>query len=129
MGSIWISILVFIVFAIAGVLVVTKKKHGGTDGASVSQVTATLIQLTPQGQRVKDTHQDWANDICNAVAEKVVVLGMTGDQVIETVGRPFNISNKMNEYQTREEWIMQDRKDPDRYFFDNGVVIAIQLSK
>ncbi|MDD2319132.1 MAG: hypothetical protein PHO83_03675 [Geobacteraceae bacterium] len=85
------------------------------------------VTLTPKGQKIKQKHPSWANDICNMVAKKEIRIGMTAGQVRAAWGKPYRINTSTGSYGEHEQWVMSEYGS-DYCYFKNGILTSIQQS-
>lgn len=124
-------LLVFFAIAVFGVVKASINQQKAS--APASSVTESGVPeigfLTPKGKILKAKHPAWADDACNAIAEKKIFIGMTRDQVIAAWGKPHKINTTTTASHNHEQWVMHDSIDSSYLYFDDGVLRSMQQSK
>ena len=85
-------------------------------------------ELSEKGKSVKTKHPEWKNDVCNAVAEKKVFIGMNDHQAIAAWGPPHKVNTSTGSYGRHEQWVMHEFGG-DYLYFQNGILTSMQQSK
>jgi hypothetical protein len=70
-------------------------------------------------------HADWDMNTCQTMDEKEVTIGMTGEQVRLSVGKPNAINTTMTTGHQHEQWVY----GRDYIYLENGVVRSMQSSR
>jgi hypothetical protein len=71
------------------------------------------------------THSDWDMDTCQAIDQKDVVIGMTGEQVRLSIGKPNRINATVFSGHQHEQWVY----GRDYVNLENDVVRSVQTSR
>jgi hypothetical protein len=82
------------------------------------------LMKTPFGRcRVK--HPDWSFEVCSAVSDHKILIGMTEEQVVEGWGRPDHVNTTTRSNGESRQWVMPWGA---YLYFDNGVLRSIHQS-
>lgn len=81
--------------------------------------------LTEAGKAVKAAHADWPNNVCNLVAKRQVIEGMTREQVQAAWGRPSRTSREEGAGSSLETWLYAWKDGSTRCVFGNDKVISL----
>ena len=98
--------------------------------APASPTAATSAQqlsrevLTEKGAKVKAKHQAWPDTICNAVANREIIMGMIPAMVVESLGKPDAINKSVGSWGVKEQWVY--RKYNSYLYFKNDVLASWQ---
>jgi endogenous inhibitor of DNA gyrase (YacG/DUF329 family) len=114
----WIVASIFIIFMI-GLAMSTVNTTTKEDKAQTEPLT------TEYAKTIKKEHPDWLNQVCNAIGNKEVQIGMTPEQTISSWGKPERVNETTGTWGTREQWVYHDRY----LYFDNGVLKSFQASR
>lgn len=125
MAALWLIGLIVLLFGYT-----CSHMDSSTTASSVQAPAAPQeVALTEKGKKVKQKHSSWSNDICNTVAEKKIMVGMTTDQVRSAWGKPYRINTSTGSYGEHEQWVMSDGIGSDYVYFENGIMTSLQQSK
>lgn len=80
--------------------------------------------LTEKGKAVKAKHPAWTNTICNAVANREIVMGMIPGMVVASLGKPDAINKSVGSWGVKEQWVY--RKYDSYLYFKNDVLASWQ---
>lgn len=78
--------------------------------------------LSKAGSNVKAKHPEWANTVCNAVAEHKIQAGMNEEQVAQSWGWPYMVNKISANGKIIEEWVMTNKDRSERLYFHNGLL-------
>lgn len=78
-------------------------------------------QVSPAG-KICAQHPDWSKDICQAIAEDKVRVGMNAEQATAGWGKPQDINRTTNSYGVSEQWVYGSGS---YLYFDDGVLTSI----
>lgn len=87
-----------------------------------------VSNLIAGGKEIKNAHPTWPDNICNAIAQEVLLIGMTEDQVIASWNRPYQINTTKGSFGIHEQWVMSAHIPTDYLYFENGILTSIQES-
>lgn len=81
---------------------------------------------TPQSRELYvENHPDLEPRIEDAILRGAAVIGMTEEQVIASLGRPYEINRTVGEWGVHEQWIYSRYYGPYLYFED-GILTSWQ---
>ena len=118
--------LVFFIIVVFGAIMASLEEKPSKSSPSPARQETTL---TAVGQAIKNTHPFWSNNICNAIGEKKIFIGMTKDQVVAAWGKPYKINTTTGSYGTHEQWVMHDSINSSYIYFENDILTTIQQSQ
>ncbi len=87
---------------------------------------ATIAKKNAEQEKVGKVcaeHPGWERDICGAVANKKVRIGMTQEQVVAAWGRPTDINKTISSGSVEEQWVYGLGS---YLYFGNGILRTIQ---
>jgi len=90
---------------------------------------STIIPLNEGAKKIKEEYPHWSDDVCNAVAEKEIIVGMTREQVLATGSNPVQIIEIFHMQGKREQWVMEIGERYDYLFFDGEILTGMQKKR
>jgi hypothetical protein len=70
-------------------------------------------------------HSEWSDDLIANVACAYVAIGMTKEQVIAALGRPYNFNRSTYSFGVHEQWVYGEYGSKYVYFEDD-IVTSVQ---
>ena len=129
------SMLVVVIMAFIGYYIFfTGGKPGNIPSVvNTKPAETTMVDLGPQissmGRGVLTRHPEWSIAVCNAIADKKLVIGMSSEQVREAWGTPEKVNSTTGTYGAHDQWVMGE-KNPGAYaYFQNGILTSFQQSR
>jgi hypothetical protein len=116
------SFVVKVLLIVCGFIVVCVIM-GGIIGNQAIKSTAPET-LTNKGRTVRAAHRDWPVDICNYVAKRQIVEGMTREQVRAAWGRPTHITKEEAAGASQEVWLYGALYNGSRCIFAGDTLVS-----
>lgn len=118
------AIAVLVVLWLIGIFIQTNEKINGSGGEAQKQTAVSpQVPLYGKAKLIKQKHPDWSNEVCKAVAQRAIIMGMTAQQVHAAIGKPDNINATVTGYGKNEQWVYGQNF---YVYLDNGKVTSWQ---
>lgn len=86
----------------------------------------TVKTLTGKAETVKNIHPDWPDEVCIAIGEDRLVVGMTIAQIEEVWGPISTVNSSENSYGIHRQWIFGEGTTKKYAYTDNGKLTSWQ---
>jgi hypothetical protein len=93
--------------------------------ARIDARNAALKTLSAHARKVCTEHPTWELDVCIAISNKNVHIGMTTEQVKAAWGRPETLNRTVSSGTVSEQWVYGSTY----LYIENGVMTSYQDSR
>lgn len=93
--------------------------------ADVASQQAERNYLSTPAGKLWQKHKDWDRQVCQAIVNHKILVGMTPDQVRTAWGRPERINRTVIPGRVSEQWVYGTTY----LYFDDGILTSWQDSR